>query len=142
MTSGPDAAARLGSVGAPAGSRPTTLTSRLRRLGFADVTRSASLLDDKDLLRVVGPPSEDLLAALGATADPDLALLQLARLSTAAAGDEALCVTFLDVLAGEGRTPPRAGPRRGHRRREHPSGAGAHGPGPAARRAGRLGRPR
>ncbi|MFF3065990.1 bifunctional [glutamine synthetase] adenylyltransferase/[glutamine synthetase]-adenylyl-L-tyrosine phosphorylase [Oerskovia sp. NPDC057915] len=102
MTSGPDDVTPLGRIGAPNGSRRPTLSSRLRRLGFADVTRSASLLDDKDLVGVVGPLSEDVLVALGTTADPDLALLQLARLSSAVAGDEASCRTFHDLLAGAG----------------------------------------
>ncbi|MBD7997328.1 bifunctional [glutamine synthetase] adenylyltransferase/[glutamine synthetase]-adenylyl-L-tyrosine phosphorylase [Oerskovia gallyi] len=101
MTSGPDDVTPLGRIGAPNGSRRPTLSSRLRRLGFADVTRSASLLDDKDLLGVLGPLPEDVLVALGATADPDLALLQLARLSSAAAGDEASCQAFRDLLTGE-----------------------------------------
>ncbi|MET4223412.1 bifunctional [glutamine synthetase] adenylyltransferase/[glutamine synthetase]-adenylyl-L-tyrosine phosphorylase [Oerskovia enterophila] len=100
MTPGPDGGAHLSSFGAPAGSRRTTPTSRLRRLGFADVTRSVSLLDDKDLVGVLGPLPEELLAAVGATADPDLALLQLARLSSAVAGDEASCTLFRDVLSG------------------------------------------
>jgi glutamate-ammonia-ligase adenylyltransferase len=102
MTSGPDDVTPLGRIGTPNGSRRPTLTSRLRRLGFADVTRSASLLDDKDLVGVLGPLPEDVLVALGATADPDLALLQLARLSSAAAGDEASCRTFRELLTGAG----------------------------------------
>ncbi|TGJ97280.1 hypothetical protein DLJ96_04585, partial [Actinotalea fermentans ATCC 43279 = JCM 9966 = DSM 3133] len=102
MTSGPDDVTPLGRVGAPHGSRRPTLSSRLRRIGFADVTRSASLLDDKDLVGVVGPLPEDVLVALGVTADPDLALLQLARLSSAVAGDEASCRTFRDLLTGAG----------------------------------------
>ena len=60
MTPGPDGGAHLSSFGAPAGSRRTTPTSRLRRLGFADVTRSVSLLDDKDLVGVLGPLPEEL----------------------------------------------------------------------------------
>ncbi|GAA3209752.1 bifunctional [glutamine synthetase] adenylyltransferase/[glutamine synthetase]-adenylyl-L-tyrosine phosphorylase [Oerskovia jenensis] len=101
MTAGPDDVTRLGSIGAPGGSRRPTVSSRLRRLGFADVTRSATLLDDRDLVGVVGPLPEDLLVAVGATADPDLALLQLARLSSAVAGDEASCRAFRDLLTGE-----------------------------------------
>ncbi len=49
---------------------------------------------------MLGPLPEDLLAALGGTADPDLALLQLARLSSAVAGDEASCTLLRDVLSG------------------------------------------
>ncbi|MHA7134233.1 bifunctional [glutamine synthetase] adenylyltransferase/[glutamine synthetase]-adenylyl-L-tyrosine phosphorylase [Oerskovia turbata] len=96
-------------MGAPAGSRRTTVTSRLRRLGFVDVTRSVALLVDQDLVGVLGTVSEDLLAALGATADPDLALLQLVRLSAAVTGDAELCETARGVL-----TPaPAASPAQG-----------------------------
>ena len=87
--------------------RPETLTSHLIRAGFADLTRSASLWRDPDLVavldsrpkgsggadRTVGPdrgavvldPADvALLRSLAAVADPDLALLQLVRLAAAA----------------------------------------------------------
>ena len=87
--------------------RPETLTTHLIRAGFADLTRSASLWRDPDLVSVrdsrpgdgagadrnVGPdrgsvalePADAaLLRALAAVADPDLALLQLVRLAAAA----------------------------------------------------------
>ncbi|WP_454858170.1 bifunctional [glutamine synthetase] adenylyltransferase/[glutamine synthetase]-adenylyl-L-tyrosine phosphorylase [Promicromonospora soli] len=87
--------------------RPETLTTHLIRAGFADLTRSASLWRDPDLVsvrdsrpadgagadRTVGPdggsvalqPADAaLLRALAAVADPDLALLQLVRLAAAA----------------------------------------------------------
>lgn len=80
--------------------RRATRTGRLARFGFADITRSAGLLDDADLARLLagpvggGEPAADapagadvvddgLLAALGASADPDLALLQVVRLASA-----------------------------------------------------------
>lgn len=87
------------------GSRRPTLTGRLARVGFADITRSASLLADPDLAllldggarhagdaspsragRVDGAgdgPGDDVLAAFGESADPDLALLQVVRLAGA-----------------------------------------------------------
>ena len=86
--------------------RPETLTTHLIRAGFADLTRSASLWRDPDLVavldsrpkgggagRTVGPdrgavelqPADvALLRSLAAVADPDLALLQLVRLAAAA----------------------------------------------------------
>jgi len=83
--------------GRSGGARRPTLTGRLARVGFADITRSAGLLTDADLALLLddgtraagddGPqgsgegPGDDLLAAFGAAADPDLALLQLVRLA-------------------------------------------------------------
>jgi len=83
--------------------RPETLTTHLIRAGFADLTRSASLWQDADLVAVLdsgapaghptGPdrgavaldaPRVALLRSLAAVADPDLALLQLVRLAAAA----------------------------------------------------------
>ncbi len=86
--------------------RPETLTTHLIRAGFADLTRSASLWRDPDLVavldsrpkggsagRAVGPdrgsvelePADvALLRSLAVVADPDLALLQLVRLAAAA----------------------------------------------------------
>jgi glutamate-ammonia-ligase adenylyltransferase len=105
--------------------RPETLTTHLIRAGFADLTRSALLWLDPDLVgvldtrpkagggagRAVGPdrgavelePADvALLHSLAAVADPDLALLQLVRLA-AAAPDR-----LRPVLAvGEGAPEPR-----------------------------------
>ncbi|MFD6443610.1 bifunctional [glutamine synthetase] adenylyltransferase/[glutamine synthetase]-adenylyl-L-tyrosine phosphorylase [Promicromonospora sp. NPDC060204] len=86
--------------------RPETLTTHLIRAGFADLTRSAALWRDPDLVavldngsrgngegRVAGPdrgavvlePADvALLRSLAGVADPDLALLQLVRLAAAA----------------------------------------------------------
>ncbi|GHH66218.1 bifunctional [glutamine synthetase] adenylyltransferase/[glutamine synthetase]-adenylyl-L-tyrosine phosphorylase [Promicromonospora soli] len=86
--------------------RPETLTTHLIRAGFADLTRSASLWQDPDLVAVLdsrptgsagaGPAGPDggsvelepadaaLLRSLAAVADPDLTLLQLVRLAAAA----------------------------------------------------------
>ncbi|MBE1876208.1 bifunctional [glutamine synthetase] adenylyltransferase/[glutamine synthetase]-adenylyl-L-tyrosine phosphorylase [Myceligenerans pegani] len=82
--------------------RPQTLTTHLIRAGFADLTRSATLWNDAGLVAVrdgegdeslpIGPDGRAvvlsdragaLLARLGDTADPDLALLQLTRLAGA-----------------------------------------------------------
>ncbi|MBD5787996.1 bifunctional [glutamine synthetase] adenylyltransferase/[glutamine synthetase]-adenylyl-L-tyrosine phosphorylase [Cellulosimicrobium terreum] len=79
-----------------AGGRRPTVTSRLARHGFADITRSAGLLDDADLARLLDRPGsdrgeaseEDLLAAFGGCADPDLALLQVVRLASSVLRDE------------------------------------------------------
>jgi glutamate-ammonia-ligase adenylyltransferase len=60
-------------------------TRRLLRAGFADVTRAASLWQDPALVAVLPPDPEGLLTALGRAADPDLALLQLARIAATTA---------------------------------------------------------
>lgn len=87
--------------------RPETLTTHLIRAGFADLTRSASLWRDPDLVSVLdstpkgargadhaagpdrgavelAPADTALLRSLAVVADPDLALLQLVRLAAAA----------------------------------------------------------
>ncbi|WP_407317471.1 bifunctional [glutamine synthetase] adenylyltransferase/[glutamine synthetase]-adenylyl-L-tyrosine phosphorylase [Isoptericola halotolerans] len=70
--------------------RRDTPTRRLLRAGFADLGRSANLWADESLQACLGDDGGDvLLRALGATADPDLALLQLVRLVGApSAGDD------------------------------------------------------
>jgi len=84
------------------GSRRPTLTGRLARFGFADITRSAGMVDDAALARLLddghatgdgtGVVGDDLLAAFGDTADPDLALLQVVRLAAALDHDDAALV--------------------------------------------------
>ncbi|WP_199421936.1 bifunctional [glutamine synthetase] adenylyltransferase/[glutamine synthetase]-adenylyl-L-tyrosine phosphorylase [Actinotalea solisilvae] len=85
-----------------AGGRRRTLRARLTRLGFTDTERAATLLDDADLVAVVGTLDEaaPLLEALAGVASPDDALLALTRLSAAcrAAGEESRC-GLRDVLA-------------------------------------------
>ncbi|WP_418276603.1 bifunctional [glutamine synthetase] adenylyltransferase/[glutamine synthetase]-adenylyl-L-tyrosine phosphorylase [Isoptericola jiangsuensis] len=61
--------------------RRETPTRRLLRAGFADLTRSAQLWDDDALRGVLPDDGDDVVAALGSSADPDLALLQLVRLA-------------------------------------------------------------
>lgn len=84
------------------GGRRRTLRARLTRLGFTDTERAASLLDDADLVAVVGTLDEaaPLLELLAGVASPDDALLALTRLSAAcrAAGEASRC-GLRDVLA-------------------------------------------
>ncbi|MDI3403160.1 bifunctional [glutamine synthetase] adenylyltransferase/[glutamine synthetase]-adenylyl-L-tyrosine phosphorylase [Streptomyces cavernicola] len=67
------------------GRRSSTFTRLLRR-GFTDASTAERLLDSPELASVRNDPV--LLDALGATADPDLALLGLVRLVEAQAEDE------------------------------------------------------
>jgi glutamate-ammonia-ligase adenylyltransferase len=71
-------------------SRPTPATGRLARYGFTDVVAAGSLLGtdglglwDDALQRPVDDRAADVLAGLGDSADPDLALRQLDRLADA-----------------------------------------------------------
>jgi [glutamine synthetase] adenylyltransferase / [glutamine synthetase]-adenylyl-L-tyrosine phosphorylase len=59
--------------------RRATMGARLARLGFADLAQAERLLDGELALDVDGTDA-DLLAALAAAADPDLALAALARI--------------------------------------------------------------
>src|SRR5690349_16375066 len=67
------------------GRRSSTFT-RLLRHGFTDPAAAGQLLDVPELAAVRSDP--ELLDALGATADPDLALLGLVRLVEAQDADE------------------------------------------------------
>ncbi|MBV9793950.1 MAG: bifunctional [glutamine synthetase] adenylyltransferase/[glutamine synthetase]-adenylyl-L-tyrosine phosphorylase [Actinobacteria bacterium] len=87
------------------GTRRTTLAGRLVRLGFADAAKAERLVtsdlgldvDPGDRPGAITPPGgsgspgrdETVLAALAAAADPDLALVGLARIAGAEAGDDA-----------------------------------------------------
>lgn len=86
--------------------RRETLTGRLLRAGFADLTRSADLWKDPQLQALLPDDSDTVLDALGETADPDLALLQLVRLACAPAA----AGRVRDLLAADkpGRHPSRA----------------------------------
>ncbi len=64
----------------PAGRRESP-TRRLLRAGFSDLTRSGSLWEDPAFAAVLPDDADGVLGALGETADPDLALLQLVRLA-------------------------------------------------------------
>ena len=65
--------------------RGTSAAARLARLGFVDPGRAARLLSGVGVLG-----EDDVLTALGATADPDLAALGLVRLVEAARDREEL----------------------------------------------------
>jgi [glutamine synthetase] adenylyltransferase / [glutamine synthetase]-adenylyl-L-tyrosine phosphorylase len=69
--------------------RRTTPAGRLARLGFADAVRAQRLVSDDLALDAEGADA-DLLAALAAAADPDLALVTLARMPRDAELTEAL----------------------------------------------------
>jgi glutamate-ammonia-ligase adenylyltransferase len=85
---------RAGRVGSP--------TGRLARLGFTDPARAHQLLTDPAL---TGLAAEPLAAALGETADPDLALLGLVRLLDASGGQPHVADLRAALAAG---TPVRA----------------------------------
>jgi glutamate-ammonia-ligase adenylyltransferase len=70
--------------------RRETPTRRLLRAGFADLTRSAQLWDDAALGAVLPADDGAVVQALGRSADPDLALLQLVRLAGVPAAAEPL----------------------------------------------------
>ena len=84
--------------------RTRSVAGQLARLGFDDLTRVRSLLEDPalDPLRdEAGELAPGLLAALGETADPDLALLGLVRLLEALAGTQAPDDADLDAFVAE-----------------------------------------
>ncbi len=70
-------------------SRTTTTTGALARLGFADPARAAALLDDRALAPLRAATADghldDLVAAVGDSADPDEGLLGLVRVAEALA---------------------------------------------------------
>ena len=86
----------------PAGPRRESPTRRLLRAGFADLTRSSSLWEDAAFRAVLPAEPDGVLDALGACADPDLALLQLVRLAGTTAAP-----ALADVLASDGRARTR-----------------------------------
>ena len=86
---GPDARERAG--------RGTSLAGRLTRVGVSDAARAERLLADAALLRVVDEPAELLIAPLADVADPDQALLALAKLAGAVGGDAEL----REILRGQ-----------------------------------------
>ena len=120
--------------------RRTTPAGRLARLGFADAARAERLLSEDLALDAEGADA-DLLAALAAAADPDLALVTLARMPrdaeladamradaglrnrlTAVLGASAALGDYLvrhpadwHVLSGPDALPPAPPPRRARR---------------------------
>ncbi|NHT18019.1 bifunctional [glutamine synthetase] adenylyltransferase/[glutamine synthetase]-adenylyl-L-tyrosine phosphorylase [Cellulomonas sp. IC4_254] len=110
--------------------RGSTLAGRLTRAGFADVARAERLLADAALLRLVGGadavPDDDapapgrdglpgaaplateaLVPALAESADPDQALLSLAKIAGAVEADPARAGRLAAALAEDGRARDR-----------------------------------
>ncbi|GAA3819957.1 bifunctional [glutamine synthetase] adenylyltransferase/[glutamine synthetase]-adenylyl-L-tyrosine phosphorylase [Cellulomonas soli] len=86
----------------PAG-RGSTLTGRLTRAGVTDAARAVRLLDDAALVALVPEPADLLLGPLAEVADPDQALLTLAKLAGAVGGPDApLGALLRDVLVSDG----------------------------------------
>ncbi|MBC6461594.1 bifunctional [glutamine synthetase] adenylyltransferase/[glutamine synthetase]-adenylyl-L-tyrosine phosphorylase [Actinomadura sp. HBU206391] len=83
--------------------RRPSLTSRLARLGFSDATRAQRLLADTESETGI-TVADELIDALGATADPDLALSGLLRLL---AGSGEGTARLLATFAREPRTRER-----------------------------------
>src|SRR4051794_39873114 len=78
--------------------RLTTVTARLARYGFADSAAALALIDDLDASDGLVPTAGDnLVDALAAAADPDLAVASLRRLVDAAADRSRLAA----ALAGD-----------------------------------------
>ncbi|WP_347350565.1 bifunctional [glutamine synthetase] adenylyltransferase/[glutamine synthetase]-adenylyl-L-tyrosine phosphorylase [Intrasporangium sp.] len=95
-----------------ASDRTSSLAGQLARLGFDDLPRARSLLDDPVLALLGDGPHglpADLLGAVGETADPDLALLGLVRVLEALTSAAEPPETGPAALATELRT---AGPGR------------------------------
>ncbi len=67
--------------------RPASLRALLTRAGFVDAARALGLLEDRDLVALLGPIDEDhpLLDVLSGAASPDDALLAVTRLAAAPA---------------------------------------------------------
>ncbi|MFI2752394.1 bifunctional [glutamine synthetase] adenylyltransferase/[glutamine synthetase]-adenylyl-L-tyrosine phosphorylase [Cellulomonas sp. P22] len=84
------------------GRRTGSLAGRLTRAGFEDVARAERLLDDHALTAVVPDPAETLLGPLTEVADPDLALLTLAKVAGAVAHDPELRALLSRLLGEDG----------------------------------------
>ncbi len=78
--------------------RTGTLAGRLTRAGFEDVPRAERMLDDAALRTVVPDPGETLVTPLSECADPDQALLALAKIAGAVVADDARLATLRSVL--------------------------------------------
>jgi glutamate-ammonia-ligase adenylyltransferase len=68
-------------VSLPPERRGPSLTSRLLRAGLADVPRAERLLGDAQLVALLDDPAQVLLGPLSDAADPDQALLALAKIA-------------------------------------------------------------
>lgn len=81
--------------------RGASLAGRLTRVGVDDVTRAERLLHD-EALRLLLPAPDALVGELADVADPDLALLTLAKLAGAVRGDDELSGLLARTLAEDG----------------------------------------
>ncbi|NKY12271.1 bifunctional glutamine-synthetase adenylyltransferase/deadenyltransferase, partial [Cellulomonas hominis] len=91
--------------------RGSTLAGRLTRAGFGDAARAERLLADAALVALLAGDGADaggapgpavLVPALAETADPDQALLSLAKIAGAVADDPARRATLAAVLTADG----------------------------------------
>lgn len=82
--------------------RGSSLTSRLLRAGVADVPRAERLLGDAQLVALLDDPAHVLLGPLADAADPDQALLALAKIAGVVRGDVLLRDALREALRNEG----------------------------------------
>ncbi|WP_426592296.1 bifunctional [glutamine synthetase] adenylyltransferase/[glutamine synthetase]-adenylyl-L-tyrosine phosphorylase [Cellulomonas sp. McL0617] len=80
--------------------RGSTLAGRLTRAGVSDAARAERMLADAALLAVVDDPAELLVGSLTDAADPDQALLALAKLAGAVADDPGVLRAILQEDGG------------------------------------------
>ncbi len=80
-----------------------TLLGRLSRAGFAEPDRAERLLADPALTAVVADPAAELVPALAEVADPDMALLWLARVADATRRDPGHRGAFSAAFSGSPR---------------------------------------
>jgi glutamate-ammonia-ligase adenylyltransferase len=90
------------STGVEATGRGGTLAGRLTRAGFADAARAARMFDDGPLGLACDDPLETLLGPLSDVADPDQALLALAKIAGAAGSDPGNLAVLRGLLAEAG----------------------------------------
>jgi len=83
-------------------SRGASLAGRLTRVGVEDVRRAERLVTDAALLEVQPDAAELVVGALADVADPDAALLTLAKLAGAVRGRPDLAALLRDVLTDGG----------------------------------------
>lgn len=82
--------------------RGATLAGRLTRVGVADAPRAERLLADAALLAIVEQPADLLLGSFTDVADPDQALLALAKLAGAVVDDPELRDVLREILVDDG----------------------------------------
>ncbi|GEL93857.1 bifunctional [glutamine synthetase] adenylyltransferase/[glutamine synthetase]-adenylyl-L-tyrosine phosphorylase [Cellulomonas composti] len=82
--------------------RGASLATRLSRAGVDDIARGARLLSDEALLAVLPDAAEVLVGPLADVADPDAALLTLAKLAGAVRNDAGLGALLARMLTEDG----------------------------------------